>query len=237
MSLSVIIPSRTVANLMPCAEAVGKCEPDARLIVVLDGPLRDAIRLMCQDPPRDNYLRLHGIDPFIFARNCNLGIQATGDDDVILLNDDAILETPGGFSAMQKAAREHGLGLVSSSTNVAGNPEQNRRAQDGFRILGRTPGNSFPTVAFVCVLIPRETIKQVGLMDERFGGLTPAGKRIYGSCDNDYCRRVHLAGLKTAVHDGCFVDHGRLPSTFRSDPDTMDMQAGREIYLKKWRTM
>ena len=35
---------------------------------------------------------LEGVKPFIFARNCNLGIRAAGSDDVVLLNDDALLE-------------------------------------------------------------------------------------------------------------------------------------------------
>ena len=37
--------------------------------------------------------------PFVFARNVNLGIEAAGDADVILMNDDATqLRTPYGFT-------------------------------------------------------------------------------------------------------------------------------------------
>jgi len=87
----------------------------------------------------------------------------------------------------------------------------------------------------VCVLIPRRTIETVGLLDERFGGLTANGQRIYGWDDNDYCRRVRNAGLKIGIHDGCYVDHGSLKSTFRGDPRAAgDISAGRELYLAKW---
>ena len=36
--------------------------------------------------------------------------------------------------------------------------------------------------------------------------------------DNDYCRRIHLAGLKIGIHDGAFVDHSRLQPSFRASP-------------------
>ncbi len=241
--LSVIIPSRTAGNLIACADAVRKHEPHVRIIVIDDGLNRfdapqefDVSAWINRMQPIEHLL---GVQPFIFARNVNLGIQRAGDDDVVLLNDDALLEDHFGLTGMQYAAQQDSrLGLVSATTNLAGNPAQLRRA--GARACREcpspTPGNSFATVAFICVLIPRRTINAIGLLDERFGGTTPEGKRIYGYCDGDYCRRVHLAGLKIGIHDGCYLDHNKLPSSFRSpssDPP-IDMEAARQIYLKKW---
>jgi GT2 family glycosyltransferase len=252
--LSVIIPSRNAANLVPCVEAVRKCEPGVRIIVVDDGidaTVDQESKIATAMCPNGGYFP--GVKPFVFARNCNLGIKAAGPqgqygepltrqllpgeiqgDDVILLNDDALLETLCGFTAMQRAAVEHPeFGVISASTNLAGNPDQHRIVTvgtAGLRALGRTPGNSFPTVAFVCVLIPRRTIDSVGLLDEIFTS--------YGWEDNDYCRRVHLAGLKIGVFDGCFVDHSKLHSTFRGQPrNAGELAAGRKIYLEKWKCM
>jgi GT2 family glycosyltransferase len=154
---------------------------------------------------------------------------------VILLNDDALLETPGGFSAMQKEWYAHpSYGLISATTNLAGNPAQNpRRGRLGspLRICpSPTPGNSFATVAFVCVFIPRATLGVVGMLDERFVA--------YGWEDNDYCRRVNKAGMLIGIFDGCFVDHSTLHSTFRGDAYAAgDINAGRAIYLEKWGSM
>jgi len=223
--LSIIIPSKTISNLGPCVEAVRRHEPTARIIVIddgLEGPLET-----WQD--WDGKLEIMpGIKPFSFARNVNLGIVAAGDDDVIVLNDDALLETPGGLSVLQRAAQEHpGFGLISSTTNITGNPAQ-RPAGIGLREEPRT-------VAFICVLLPRRTIESVGPMDEQFGGLTPAGRPIYGFCDNDYCRRVRNAGLKIGIHDGCFVDHGSLRSAFRGDPQAAgDISEAAKLYRAKW---
>lgn len=234
-NLSVIVPSRNAANLVPCIEAVRKHEPDVRIIVIDDGlPDRSVI----------DAITIDGEKPFIFARNVNIGIKTAGTDDVCILNDDALLETPDGFSRMQKAAQEHPeFGIISATTNLAGNPAQMRikgggiygaairvGALNGLRECRKTPGNSVPVLAFVCVFIARSTIDRIGLLDERF--------TAYGSEDSDYCRRAHLAGIKIGIHDGCYVDHSNLKSTFRSMPtNAADLQAGRKIYLDKWRSM
>ena len=55
-----------------------------------------------------------GISPFVFSRNVNLGIKAAGDDDVIVLGDDGLLETPGGFTALWDCAKQHpDFGIIS----------------------------------------------------------------------------------------------------------------------------
>lgn len=221
--LSVIIPSKNAANLVPCIEAIRRHEPSVRIFVVDDGlPDRSVIDAVTID----------GVKPFVFARNHNIGIQAAGQDDVVLLNDDALLETPGGFTRMQQDVHDDiELGLISSSTNNAGNPDQLRRPGGSIRVLKRpTPGNSFPTVAFICVLIPRRTLDIIGVLDERF--------TAYGFEDNDYCRRIKRAGGKIAVHDGCFVDHAKLKSSFRGESRAGGkLEDGRSIYMAKWGSM
>ncbi len=159
---------------------------------------------------------------FVFARNVNIGIESAGSDDVVLLNDDALLKSSGGFAAMQRATQEHPeYGLVSATTNNVGNPNQNPLA--GIVGLREEPR----VCCFVCVFIPRRTINKIGLLDERFVG--------YGGDDDDYCLRVRRAGLKLGILDGVFVDHLSLPSTFRGDPRSPgDYSANHELFKAKW---
>lgn len=168
----------------------------------------------------DPSLKIAGAKPFVYARNVNLGIVAAGTDDVVLLNDDAILQTPGGFSLLQRAAQEHPeYGVIASTCNNVGNRNQWPQGV-GLREDPRI-------VCFVAVLIPRRTIDLVGMLDERFVG--------YGFEDDDYCYRVRQAGLKIGIHDGCFVDHGSLRSTFRCNPSApADLTLGRQIFIEKW---
>jgi glycosyltransferase involved in cell wall biosynthesis len=220
VAFSVIIPSKTDANLGACVRAIRTAGETCRVIVVDDFEGEKRFLLSCDEPVDWQ----EGVKPFIFARNMNIGIRAAGDDDVILLNDDALLQKPHGFTAMQRAGKAAlGMyGVISAVTNLAGNPaQQPQRSPPG------TIRNEPRTVAFVCVLISRLAIKSVGLLDERF--------TAYGWEDNDYCRRVRNAGGKIGIFDGCFVDHGSLRSTFRGNPRAAgDIAAGAEIYRSKW---
>lgn len=216
MNLSVIIPSRTAANLIPCVEAVRRHEPEARIVIMDDSP---ALSLH----PKPGWMpvvAIEGVKPFIYARNCNLGIRAAGSDDVILLNDDALLETTGGFRAMQRASELHTeYGVIGAVTNVTGQPLQ-RPHGIGLREV--------PHIAFVCVLIPRRTIDRAGLLDEQYC-------LDYGVEDLDYCEACRRSGLKIGVFDHCYVDHGSLTSSFRGDPSNpRSFAKNKALFDAKW---
>jgi GT2 family glycosyltransferase len=214
--LTVIVPSKTANNLVPCVKAVQRHE-HCRILLVNDGVPEQVIEALDIDAVK-------GISPFVYARNCNLGIRDAlieqWCEGVVLLNDDAILETPGGFSVMAQACREHPeYGLIGATTKVVGNPNQFPKGI-GLRDEPRM-------VCFLCVYIPRTTIERVGFLDERYVG--------YGMDDDDYSFEVRKAGLKIGVHDGCYVDHGSLRSSFRGDPRTpADFQPNLKRFIAKW---
>lgn len=213
--IPVIIPSKTSSNLFPCVAAVAQREPSAQIVVVDDG----------LDRIPGNVDAIHGEKPFVFSRNVNIGIrhalEAYGGRGVIVMNDDAILETPLGFNLMANAAAEHPeYGIIGSTCNNVGQRNQWRREGEELRFEPRM-------VCFVCVYIPRTTLSTVGLLDEQFTG--------YGFEDDDYCVRVRKAGLKVGIHDGCYVDHGSLVSTFRGKPMAPgQLNEGRRIFKQKW---
>jgi hypothetical protein len=211
-NLSAIIPSKSATNFLACADAVRKLEPAVRIILIDDG--MDLDWLPC--PDLMPCLAYRTGQPFQFSRNVNAGIKLAGNDDCLVLNDDAILETPGGFTLLQKAAEEHReFGIIGAVTNNVGNRNQFPQGK-GLREDPRM-------VCFVCVLIPRRTIEKVGMLDERYN--------CYSHQDDDYCYRVSTAGLKIGIHDGCFVDHASLKSTFRGAPHHGgDLIAGARIF-------
>ena len=218
MNVAVVIPSKTDMNLRACAAHVRRQEPSRRVIVVDDG---------LSDYPKDVCV-LQGGKPFCFAANCNLGVATALENPscggVILLNDDALLKTPNGFSVLvQEWAHHPECGVVSATCNRIGNPNQKPWQLPKFRYESTV-------LAFVCVFIPRSTFEQVGLLDERF--------TAYGCEDNDYCRRVLNAGMKLGITEGCTVDHQSLPSSFRSDKNKPRLLLeGRRIFQEKWGDM
>lgn len=215
MAFTVIIPSRNLTNLAACVGAVTQNEPTARIIVAWDlsrgnqkGPISSG---------SVSTVELEG--PFVFAKSINAGIRAV-DDDVVILGDDGLLQTPGGFSLLESESKAHpDYGLISATMNNVGNRNQ---WPQGIGLREE------PRVAcFVAAYIPRSTIAAVGLMDERF--------TAYGFDDDDYCLRVRRAGLKIGIHDGCYVDHGSLTSTYRGNPDApANLRDGLKIFVDKW---
>ena len=240
MKFSVIVPSKTVRNATASISAVRQHEPDAEVLLAWAAHPAGLI------PTTFHETRMRVVaEPFVFARNVNIGIKdllhkstcanhlswghypcncdGSPDSDwagVVILNDDAILQTPGGFSLLAQATRENPeYGIISAVTNCVGNRAQMPRGI-GLREEPRM-------VCFVCVYIPRTTIEKVGLLDERFVG--------YGLDDDDYCLRIRKTGLKIGIHDGCFVDHLSLKSSYRGDPTTpSDFRPNLELFKQKW---
>lgn len=238
MNFSIIIPSRTATNLAACLEAIYANEPGIKpeQIIVVDDGIEDASKFdgLCR--------RVPGVKPFVFARNCNIGIGSALDavlkvisindpetvliastvlDSFILLNDDALLKTPGGFTALAKTASEHPeYGVISAATNNVGNKNQWPRGTGELRDEPRM-------VCFVAVCVPRTTIDRVGLLDERYIG--------YGADDDDYCFTARAAGLKIGVLDACHVDHKSLVSTFRGGATNGgDFRPNMKLFIEKW---
>jgi GT2 family glycosyltransferase len=220
MTYKIVILSARASNLVSCIQSVLKNEPDFppdHIIVVDDGARAKAEPLL----PQVKWVS--GIKPFIFARNANIGIDEAA-SDVILLNDDAQLVTPRGFTllATQVNARPN-LGICSPGIHgVIGNANQRVSGRGFFR----SEANS---LAFVCVYITRSAIEKIGPLDERFVG--------YGFEDNDYCSRARAAGYELGIWDGCVINHtGALPSTFRTRSDLSKLfYQNRNLFTEKWK--
>lgn len=140
---------------------------------------------------------LSGIEPFNFARNANLGIQAAAPGDVLLINDDVQFLTPGTVLHLQRIAYLHPeVGILSPQfEGQVGNRLQSRRVKR----LGRLTYSS-ERLCFTAVYLKRSVLDRIGLLDERYHG--------YGSEDDDYCLRVQDVGLKLAVTPEVVMRHG-----------------------------
>lgn len=249
-NLCVVIPSRIASNLVRCVAAVRENEPEARIIVVDDGvdwQWAPSVVFLTPTPimPNAPVTIVQGVKPFVFARNVNLGIRAAGDSDVVVLNDDALLETPGGFSLMQQAAADNpAVGIVGAVTDLTGQPRQ-RKPRNPF-LEGTARGiagyglRATEHFAFVCVLIPARTRQALAEFTEQLpnvltGGYLDERYTAYGSDDLDYCMQCERIALCVCVHDGCYVNHGALHSTYRGAPTAAgDIWPNHRLLRRKW---
>jgi GT2 family glycosyltransferase len=216
---AIVIPTRNVENLSACVRAIRKHEVDSAIIVV-DDDESGKIRKHCES---EDLIRVPGQKPFVFARNCNAGIRQAfglGFDAVVLMNDDALLQTQCGFTQLAYvAATDVSLGLLSPATNNVGNENQNFRGYKRLRY-------DDTTLCFVCIFIPKTTWQLVGELDEDFVN--------YGFEDSLYSEKVKRAGLRLGIWDPCQVDHASLHPTFRSMPNHhQSFLANQEIYREK----
>lgn len=219
---SIVILSRNPVNCSGCVTALYRHEPylqRGRIIVVDDGAKEQAEN-NCQ-----NITWLQGEKPFIYARNANIGLRYAFNeqqaDSVVLLNDDALLETRGGFTQLhERLLKDSSLGILSAVTNSVGNLNQTKHAGYADKVR-REPR----MLCFVAVCIKRALWEAIGDLDERYVG--------YGMDDDDYSLRARQAGFKLGVWDGCYVNHTTLKSTFRGEGHG-DYRPNLELFKHKW---
>ena len=229
MSYSVVIPSRNIGNLTKCVAAIREMGETCKVLCVDDGVEWSYV-------PNDiGVWTISGSSPFIFSRNVNIGIRAAGTNDVVLMNDDALLKTDRGFDLLSTVSSLHpSYGAICpgfTHGSVGTINLVNRGREDEVR-------EEKVMLVFACVYIPRSTIDRVGLLDERFGvNAGGPGARGYGLEDDDYSLRIRQAGLKLGVYDGVLVDHlpasTGLKSTFRHDPEhPHDVRAHEDLFTE-----
>lgn len=145
---------------------------------------------------------IDGIEPFIFARNANIGIQYFASRNVFLCNDDLECVIDDFFPKMAKiASRYPKCGIFSPLVmGGIGNEMQQYYRKDEMWAGKPSEVAVMSTMHFPCVMVMRRMIHRIGLMDESFAG--------YGWDDIDYCIRAIRAGFDTMITQQLYIKHG-----------------------------
>jgi hypothetical protein len=241
MSFSVVIPSRSAFKVDACVNAIRAAGEDCRVIVVNDGwritpeeqrslESKYDARIWATDNEGFRFVEwepegvpvllfLDAVPPFVYAKSCNIGIRAADPDHIILLNDDALLVTPGGFTTLVNTLKANPeYGILSPAINNVGNRNQFYRGDEGIRDEPRM-------LCFSCVAIRREVFERVGLLDERYVN--------YGMDDDAFSLEARKAGFKLGVYDGVRVDHGTLESEYRGR-GCGDYRPNLRLFIKQY---
>jgi GT2 family glycosyltransferase len=171
-----------------------------------------------------------------FSGGNNQGIRVSRGKHVLLLNADTLVG-PGWLERLVACIeREPSIGLVGPYTNGAVGHQWIReprydsaeRVSRFAKSWGEKHDGEWREVHRVigfCLLIKREALRAVGLLDERFG---PGGYEDY-----DYCIRVRHAGFKVALAEDVFVHHFGGRGYVGMDYDRL-RSANRAILARKW---
>jgi GT2 family glycosyltransferase/tetratricopeptide (TPR) repeat protein len=172
-----------------------------------------------------------------FPAAANQGIRAATGRQVLLLNNDTVVTT-GWLGRMLRALHsDPRIGLVGPCSNrVSGEQQVEVRYDDLAQLDGFAwdwgkahEGKQEDTDRLVgfCLLIRREVIDQIGLLDERFG--------IGCFEDDDYTRRALKAGYRAVIARDAFVHHFAGRTFAASGVDFAALLRDNErLYREKW---
>ncbi len=223
--------------LKECLQSVAKHTRTAHEIIVVDNASAGASAKYARSlVRRPGFTIIRNKENRFFAAGNNQGIEIARGKYVVLLNADAVVG-PGWLELLIGCAeRDSKTGLVAPHTNSAVGPQW---IQDpGYGSIKEFPDfakrwakkyrgralSAHRLIAF-CLLIKREVIDAIGLLDERFG---PGGYEDY-----DYCLRAQQAGYKAVVAQDVFVHHYGGKGYSNMDYNH-HRRLNRELLARKW---
>ena len=186
----------------------------------------------------NNVKYIYNINNIGYAKANNQGIRSSSGDYVVLLNNDVIL-TDGWLERLIACAESDPFaGVVAPCTNKAvgqqvvnyniGKKESEIQLFASLLAM-KNAGKWFEVhrVIGFCMLIKKEVLQKIGMLDERFG---PGGFEDY-----DFCLRVKQAGYKIMVASDIFIYHigGKGYSDNNLDYDRL-RQNNVTIFIEKW---
>lgn len=200
----IIIPSYNAEHVIPlavkCLESIARHSRNYRVIWVQNGGVIPGPIATALDKLEDS-LVLENEQNLGFVKATNQGLKASTAPFVVLMNNDT--EAAPGWLAALRAPLTGRVGATGPVTTARGS-WQGREAVIPRRVRIIPPGMM---LAFFCVMLRKDVIEKVGLLDETFGvGLGD---------DDDYSRRIQAAGYQLALVCGLVIPHHHR-STFRA---------------------
>ena len=172
-----------------------------------------------------------------FPAAANQGIVASRGEQILLLNNDVVVTTGWLDRMLDHLYADPRVGLVGPCSNRVSGAQQvdvtytgladldgfawewgkahDRRSEDTDRLVG------------FCLLVRREVVTTIGLLDERFG--------VGNFEDDDYCRRAGLAGYRAVIARDTFVHHFGSRTFLGSGIDLSAlMRRNERLFRDKW---
>jgi len=176
-----------------------------------------------------------------FPKAINQGILKATGDYLLLLNNDVVV-TKGWLDRMLNVINSNKeIGIVGPISNSVSGVQLDKEAKYkdieemhkyAKKVSKKNKGKilAFQRVAFLCTLIKKDVINQIGGLDERF---TPGNFE-----DDDFCLRAQIVGFKTIVATDVFIHHYGSVS-FKKDGENKyakRLEINKQKFVDKWNT-
>lgn len=172
-----------------------------------------------------------------FAAANNQGLAISCSEYLIMLNNDTEVTSGWLRTLVNHLASDKTIGMIGPVTNNIGNEacikiryhNSQEMRHEARKYTLRHMGEKFPigTLAFFCVVLPRSVYETVGPLDEEFG------LGFYE--DDDYCRRVEMAGLRLVCAEDVFIHHELSASFKKLGKGRQELLIkNRKLYEAKW---
>lgn len=204
----VILTFNQLGYTKLCLESIRRYTPEPHELIVVDNASTDGTVEYLQGQT-DVKLVLNRENKG-FAKGCNQGIAAAAGDYVLLLNNDTIAAPRWLNNLITCMESDQSTGIVGPRSNYAKEPQYLRvnytTIEEMLEFSKAFNKSSDPAKWFeldmvvgFCMLIRRQVIDDIGLLDEQFG--------IGFYEDDDYCRRAKEKGFKIMCAGDTFVHH------------------------------
>ncbi len=234
MGCDIIIPVWNQLELTrDCIEYLVRNTRYPYRLVIIDNGSEKQTEEYLKELSRDNKLKVSLIrneTNLGFVKAVNQGLEISGADYVCLLNND-VLVSEGWLSEMVDVAEsDTKIGIVNPDNKEVNSGSMNELLRYKSESLKKCPRRFTEVMAAMgfCMLIKRELILKIGLLDEIFG--------LGGWDDMDYSRRAWQAGYKCIAAKRSFVVH-RVHSSFNSLGKVRKRQVARQtraLFWRKW---
>jgi len=210
-------------------------------LIIIDNSSTDGTKEYIQSISLNNknVKAIFNDDNLGFPVAVNQGIQTTQSKYILIANNDIILTKGWLKRLIQVAESDRRIGIVGPISNEVSGVQKDKEAKyktieemhlyaDSIKEKNKNKTFHFPRVAFLCTLIKRDVINNIGGLDERF---SPGNYE-----DDDFCLRAQLAGYKTVIAQDVFIHHYGSKS-FKAAGEKQygkRLKTNREIFVNKW---
>ncbi|NOU79232.1 glycosyltransferase [Paenibacillus sp. LMG 31459] len=232
----ILLTYNKIKYTQACIESIRQYTPKGTYqLIVVDNLSTDGTRDWLAD--QTDILTIFNEENVGFPKGCNQGIDIATGDNILLLNND-VLVTRNWLSLMNDCLySSDDIGAVGPVSNSAyGDQEINASYStldemwdfaNKYNIINTPDWEQKIKLIGFCMLIRKEVVEQVGLLDEIFSP---------GMCeDGDYSLRIIQAGYKLMVCRNIFIHH--FGSTSFGEMPELRQQLwarNREKFVGKW---